>query len=476
MSKLSAKKLLQLIERSEVVAPEAIRAAADRFFEEHGQAEPTDASAREEQARRLADWLTDEEQLITPWQRDQFLKGRYKGFFLKEYKLLGLIAIGGMAKVYLAEHRLIGRRVAVKVLPRKRLEQGSPLERFRREAQAVAAMDHPNVVKAYDIDTQEDTHYIVFEYVVGRDLQQWVEQDGPLSFVDAAHVIQQAAEGLGHAHQLNLIHRDIKPANLLIDEHGVVKVLDLGLARFDDDRHASLTMAHGDGVVGTADYLAPEQAIDSHHVSPSADLYGLGCSLYYALTGRAPFDDGTLARRILMHQKSDPRPIALERPDTPDFLSSLCLHLMAKKPENRPRSAYEVADVLAEWLVEEQGLPRESFEASKAIRKIVEPTESIESHVDGPPNESETLDREDTPLTGQNNWEDAFFDHGVLNTLEEENAPEPAAATPNARPPSATGEARHEITEPPYKEYLLPAVASGAGAIALIFFLWLIFG
>jgi len=188
------------------------------------------------------------------------------------------------------------------------------------------------------------------EYVEGRDLLVMVKQEGPLEYAAAADYTRQAAEGLAHAHHAGLIHRDVKPANLLVDQNNVVKVLDLGLARFTDEDHASLTVAHDENVLGTADYLAPEQALDSHGVDTRADIYSLGCSLYYLLTGHPPFPDGTLPQRLMMHQKHPPPSIYDDRPDAPQDLVEICLRMMAKKPADRYQSTAEVAEVLAGWL------------------------------------------------------------------------------------------------------------------------------
>jgi serine/threonine protein kinase len=188
------------------------------------------------------------------------------------------------------------------------------------------------------------------EYVEGQDLQSLVSDQGVLDYPRAADFIRQAAEGLEHAHQAGLIHRDIKPANLLLDAHKMVKVLDLGLARFTGEDRASLTVAYDENVLGTADYLAPEQAIDSHGVDARADIYSLGCSLYFVLTGRPPFPDGTLPQRLMMHQKIPPPDIRNRRPDAPEDLIEICLKMMAKKPSALYQSAQEVADALADWL------------------------------------------------------------------------------------------------------------------------------
>jgi serine/threonine protein kinase len=321
------------------------------------------------EAVHLSSWLTRQQQLITPWQREQLLKGRYKGFFLREYKLLGLIAVGGMARIYLAEHALIGRRVAIKVLPRTRLAQTSCLERFQREAQSAATLDHPNIIRTYDTDADEETHYIVMEFIDGRDLQKRVTEDGRLSEADAVDCIRQAAEGLGHAHQIGLLHRDVKPSNLLIDMEGTVKLLDLGLARFEDDQRAALTLVHDDGVLGTADFLAPEQAIDSHNVDARADIYGLGCTLYFALTGEPPYPEGTLAKRILQHQKASPPSPREKMPDVSVEVDLLCRKMTAKRPEDRFQDAFEVADALAGWMIRHGRASEESFISLTALRR-----------------------------------------------------------------------------------------------------------
>lgn len=289
--------------------------------------------------------------LITRWQADKLLEGRHKGFFLGKYKLLDHLGTGGMSSVYLAEHVLMQRRVAIKVLPKERVDDTSYLARFHREAQAAAALDHHNIVRAYDVDNDGNNHYFVMEYVDGRDLQRIVKEDGPLSYVAAADYIRQAAEGLAHAHQAGLIHRDVKPANLLVDQKNVVKLLDLGLARFTDEKKASLTVVYDENVLGTADYLAPEQALDSHGVDARADIYGLGCSMYFLLTGHPPFPGGTLPQRLMMHQKQPPPDIHIDRPDAPQDLIDVCMKMIAKKPSQRYQSATEVAEALAAWLV-----------------------------------------------------------------------------------------------------------------------------
>lgn len=293
--------------------------------------------------------------LLTEWQCRKLLQGKHKGFFLGKYQLLSLLGKGGMSSVYLAEHTLMRRKCAVKVLPSKRINDSSYLGRFHREAQAVASLDHPNIVRAYDVDKESergtDIHFLVMEYVDGKNLQEIVRETGVYNYVDAADCIRQSALGLAHAHKANMVHRDVKPGNLLVDTTGVVKLLDLGLARFfGDDGEQSLTVAHDEKVLGTADYLAPEQALDSHTVDSRADIYGLGCTLYFMLTGHPPFTDGTLAQRLLSHQTKAPPSVLVDRPDIPKSLLDILEKMMEKKPEDRYQTARDVAEVMATWL------------------------------------------------------------------------------------------------------------------------------
>ncbi|MGL6097975.1 MAG: serine/threonine-protein kinase, partial [Fimbriiglobus sp.] len=195
--------------------------------------------------------------VLTSFQAEQLLQGKYKRFFIGKYKVLERIGSGGMGQVFLCEHKLMRRKVAVKVLPAAKAQDPASLERFYREARAVAAVDHPNLVRAYDIDQDENLHFLVMEFVDGTNLQDLVKKAGPLDPVRAAHYIYGAAVGLQHAHEMGLIHRDIKPGNILVDRGGAVKILDLGLARFFHDTDDALTRKFDENILGTADYLAP---------------------------------------------------------------------------------------------------------------------------------------------------------------------------------------------------------------------------
>ncbi len=341
MAQLSVEMFLDYVERSGLVEPDALSKQLALLREKHGGALP-DTNATAVHLINAG--------LLTSWHVEKLMLGKHRGFFLGNYKLLRHIGSGGMSSVYLAEHKLIRRQRAIKVLPRDKVKDSSYLDRFHREAQATAALDHPNIVRAYDLDNEGDQHYIVMEYIAGKDLNSIVKQEGPLPLELACNYIAQAAEGLSHAHDVNLIHRDVKPANLLVDPKGVVKILDLGLALFSDSEEASLTVAHNENVLGTADYLAPEQAVNSHKVDHRADIYGLGCTLYFLLTGHPPFNDGTLAQRIAKHQTQMPDDIRKERPECPRDLADICVKMMQKKPEKRYANMTGVSQALESWL------------------------------------------------------------------------------------------------------------------------------
>ncbi len=349
MATVTAEKLVELVKKSQLAQPEALDKALDTIRSEHEGTLPTDPV---ELAKAL-----QQQKIVTRWHCEKLLQGKYKGFFLGKHKLLGHIGSGGMSSVYLAEHMMMHDLRAIKVLPQSRLGKSSYLARFQQEAKAIASLNHPNVVRAHDIDNQGDTHYIVMEYVDGDDLQTMVKKKGPMPFEKVANYMAQAAHGLQHAHDVGLIHRDIKPANILINSAGKVKILDLGLALFADDSQASLTIDFNDKVLGTADYLAPEQALNSHKVDHRADLYGLGCTMYFLLTGQAPFPEGTIAQRIAKHQREMPKEIRKIRPQCPGELEGICWKLMQKDPKFRYASAAQTAEVLEAWLAKYRVMP-----------------------------------------------------------------------------------------------------------------------
>lgn len=287
------------------------------------------------------------QQRITRWQAGQLLAGR-SSFYLGKYRLVELLGRGGMGSVFLGQHVTMNRRVALKVIAGHFGGDKAALDRFLAEARAIAALDHPNIIQAYSVDNQGDRYYIVMEYVEGVDLQRMVGREGPLDLARAVDYIRQAAEGLDHAHQRHIIHCDVKPSNLLVNGQGVVKILDLGLARLAHARQPQ-NAQRPESLLGTIDYQAPEQALESPRLDARVDIYALGCTLYFLLTGHPPFPRGTLAERIVQHQTRQPPDPRLERPDIPADLVAIGNRMMAKNPDARYGSAAEAAQALADW-------------------------------------------------------------------------------------------------------------------------------
>src|SRR3954451_24198038 len=261
------------------------------------------------------------------------------------YRLLEPLGSGGVSSVYRAEHMESGHEVAVKILPRSLAKTPAMLQRFLREAESAEALEHPNIVAIYDRGVDQGRHYLVLEYVRGGDLHDRVRNEGPLAVDDAVSVIRHVAEGLQYASALGLVHRDIKPANLLLSPEGEVKIIDLGLALKSEAEDERVTR---DGpTVGTVDYMAPEQARDSRATSDRSDIYSLGCTFYYLLTGSAPFPGGDIADKLSRHcTKPAPDPRAV-RPEIPRQLGLVIRKMMGKRPENRLKDYAELLATLA---------------------------------------------------------------------------------------------------------------------------------
>lgn len=290
--------------------------------------------------------------ILTEWQADNLLQGKHRGFRLGPHRILMPLGKGGMSQVYLAEHIMMRRRCAIKVLPSKYQEDPDLLSRFHLEARAIAALDHPHIVRAYDFNKDvlrgKEIHYLVMEYVEGQDLRRMVEEQGPLDYRKAADFIRQAAEGLAHAHAAGFVHRDVKPANLLVDPNGVLKILDLGLAL--EGQETWDTSEGQQSAVGTADYVAPEQVMDSRTVDGRADIYSLGYTFYFLLTGRRPFPKSTLVELLMAHRVENPEPISNLRPDVPMELVEIIDRMTSKNPDLRFQTAKDVAERLQTWL------------------------------------------------------------------------------------------------------------------------------
>jgi serine/threonine protein kinase len=289
--------------------------------------------------------------ILTDFQAEQILQGKWRRFTIGNYKVLEKLGSGGMGQVFLAEHKIMRRKVAVKVLPSAKAEDPSSLERFHREARAVAALDHPHLVRAFDIGQDDNLHYLVMEYVDGASLQEIVKKTGPLDPTRACYYVHRTAEGLQYAYEVaGLIHRDVKPANIMVDRQGVVKLLDMGLARFFNDEDDILTKKYDENILGTADYLSPEQVTDSHGVDIRADIYSLGATFYFLLTGKPPFPEGNVSQKLIAHQTRQPVSVRLLRPGVPEGVAAVLERMMMKDPAARYQTPAELAGALAPFV------------------------------------------------------------------------------------------------------------------------------
>ncbi|MGI9471889.1 MAG: serine/threonine-protein kinase, partial [Rubripirellula sp.] len=286
---------------------------------------------------RLADGLVGAS-ILTAWQANKLLAGKSNGFYLGSYRLLRPLGKGGMGVVYLGEHNVMKRLMALKILPPEATRDKRRIERFKAEARACAQLDHPNIVRAYDFAEAGSKLYIVMEYVDGIDLHLAVQRDGLMSIADVLDALTQSTHGLAHAHERGIVHRDIKPSNLLLRTDGVVKLSDLGLARIGVGESGEEEKRR---LMGTADFISPEQALNSKTVDARADIYSLGCTTYYLLTGQAPFA-GTAAQRLAKHQTMPMPDVRLLREDCPDAFADLIARMAAKRPDDRPNSAVEL--------------------------------------------------------------------------------------------------------------------------------------
>jgi len=441
MSEPSANSFVNLLEKSGIVEPESLKPAITALKKK------AKAAGKQITTARLVEHLIECE-LITQWHANKFLAGKYKGFFLGKFKLLGHLGSGGMSSVYLARHKISDQLRAIKVLPRKKVADKSYLDRFYLEARIAASLNHPNVVRIYDICEEDGVHYMVMEYAKGEDLLELVNRTGPLKFAEAARYVADACEGLKHAHEKELVHRDIKPANLLLGENQDVKLLDLGLALVNQDDEESLTVLYNEKVMGTADYLAPEQAINSHGVDLRADIYSLGCTLYFLLVGHPPFPKGSLAQRIANHQSVDPPRVSTLREDVPESLLKIVETMMCKDPDKRLQTCEDVQAALGEFLSSEE---------------IPDTVTLIKREANDSSKKNEAKSDEEEPAS-------VLSDKSLkLGTIEIDTGPR--KRRPKSKGGSKSSAAKNKLsTIPPAPAWILPAIIGGMFiALAVVF-------
>ena len=342
---------IESLANSGLLTVEEVRAFRDSLPPER---RPRDAQA-------LARELVRAEKL-TKYQAGEVYHGKTKGLAFGEYTVLDKIGAGGMGVVLKARHRRMERLVAIKVLPSAAMKSIEAVQRFHREVKAAARLMHPNIVTAHDASEHEGIHYLVMEYVDGKDLAHVVAERGCLSVEQALDYIIQTAKGLEYAHSKGLVHRDIKPGNLILDREGTVKILDMGLARMGmlggaADTAASECLTETGQIMGTCDYMAPEQAKATHQVDHRADIYSLGCTLYRLLTGQKPFKGKTLMQTLRAHREAPIPSLCEARPDVPAKLDEAFRKMMAKTPEGRYTSMRELIAALEACVPSKQPVP-----------------------------------------------------------------------------------------------------------------------
>ena len=264
------------------------------------------------------------------------------------FELVEYVGGGGMGRVFRAIDTQLGRTVALKVLPPEQAGVADTLQRFQNEAQSTARLDHENIARVYFVGKDRDLSYIVFEFVEGVNVRLLVEQKGPLPLAEALSYTIQVTEALAHADARGVVHRDIKPSNVLITPDGRVKLIDMGLARLRNVDAADGDLTQSGVTLGTFDYISPEQARDPRIADVRSDIYSLGCTLFFMLTGRPPFPEGTVLQKLLQHQGDEPPDVRRLRPDVPEEVSRVLRKMMAKDPRHRYATSAELAaDLLA---------------------------------------------------------------------------------------------------------------------------------
>ena len=340
--------------QSKLVTPQQLRDAMSGVVRNVGRSMTVD----EIEDGQLASVLV-ESQVITSYQADQLIAGRTK-LKLGAYIITDWIGQGGMGQVFKAVHEMLGRECAIKVLPLQKSNAES-ISNFRREIRTQAQLDHANLVRAFDAGEDGSVHFLVVEYIPGTDLRRLVRTKGHLDIQQASNVIMQAANGLAHAHSHNLIHRDIKPGNILVTPDGVAKLSDLGLAGYmhdPDDPRAGKT-------VGTADYLSPELIRAPTETTRSSDIYSLGCTLYYAVTGKVPYPGGTPKSKARRHLEETPWHPRRFNEEVSDEFVDLIGDMMEKDPDQRIQTAQEVAERLTPWARDASPLMTEPVESPR---------------------------------------------------------------------------------------------------------------
>lgn len=306
------------------------------------------------EARKLAVVLV-KRGLLSRWQAEKLLAGKKFNFVLGKYKIIEQIGKGGRGDVYKAEQMGLDRIVALKVLPKELVSKKEAVERFKREAQVASRLSHGNIINCYDAECEGDTHFLVMEYMDGKDLNRWLDEAKPLPVNWSCEVIRQAALGLQHAHAQGMVHRDIKPSNILasgqtVEERPVAKLLDMGFARIvseAEDEEVRLTRPWQ--VFGTPDYMSPEQAESTANADIRSDIYSLGITFWKLLVGDLPFQGGSPLQKLIARAKRDAPPVREFRPEVPEEVAAIVAKMLARLPDERYQAPGEVAAALTPY-------------------------------------------------------------------------------------------------------------------------------
>ncbi len=381
---LVADPFLTLLKKSGLLPPEQVAAAVERF-------DLSEPHVSKDFARAFV-----REGLLTRFQAERLLEGRYRGFFIDHYKVLEILGAGGMSCLYLAEDMKNGEHVALKVLSDAHKGDAAMLARLKIEARAGQRLKHSGIIRTEGIHGTDDVFgevwYLVMEYVEGINLEELINLQGPIPVAQACDFIWQAAAGLQHAHAAGLVHRDVKPGNLLVDRRGNVKILDFGLALLDGEEASadefSLAMIFGHSCLGTADYIAPEQSRDSYAVDTRADIYSLGCTLYVALSGKLPFPMASSCQKLEGHRQLPPPPLREIAKEVSEELAAIVEKMMAKRPEDRYQTMAEVAEALTPFIRRqpvEFDFPKVlAWRAKEARRRFAAQRKRSDSFASGP--------------------------------------------------------------------------------------------
>jgi len=423
------------------------------------------ASAPTEDPRAFAKTLVSRG-VLTRWQAEQLWAGQ-RQFLLGKYRILDKLGSGGMGAVYRARQNSTGRIVAVKVMSKKLVDNPDSVARFHREAQSAAALNHPNIVAAYDAGEADGTYFLVMEHVAGRDLNDWLKAGGRLPIDWVCECIRQAALGLQHAHERGLVHRDIKPGNLLVignrtDEVPHVKILDMGLARLASEQGvAAGELTHTGQILGTPDYIAPEQAKSTKTADIRADIFSLGCTLFKLLTGSVPFSGESLMEKLMSRASEDAPPASSRRADIPARLDAVIAQMLARQTSRRFQLPCEVAEALAPYAMGYDGpLPDGAPDRSETSESSSAELRSFLGN----------LDNDDTPASPENSPLGITTGHGAA-VLAVQARPEVRTASPaplNEPVVVRRFEAAHAAAPRQAPTASVAAWAGGAACLAIV--------